>query len=192
MNTFVHSSKAPLILVAAFLALVVFGSTNAFASDQTVMQAHAVQRARSVKLASGARQVFLRFAAACLARDQSGIARAVTDDVAVEYALPDSGMTLTVETAALDSLCSATALAGPVDQISDLYIFPTNDPNTMFVQYYTASRLDSPARARSTEHLTVVTLRGERISRIRDFTTAPGEVASIVEGSAHSAIFSHR
>jgi hypothetical protein len=189
MNTFV---KCPSVLFAALLAPVAFGSATAFASNQTVMQAHAVQRARSVKLVRRARRVFLRFAAACLTHDRSGIARALTDDVAVEYALPDLGMTLTVDTGALEDLCSATALAGPVEQISNLYIFPTSDPNTMFVQYDTASRPDSPARARSKEHLIVVTLRRERISRIRDFTTAPGEVASIVEGSAHNAIFSHR
>lgn len=189
MSTFV---KNPLAFLAALSTLVAFGPTIGLASDRTVAQTRAVQRAQSTEVVGRARQAFVRFATACFARDQSGIQRAVTDDVVVEYALPDRGMTLAVDTGALDSLCAATALAGPVDQISNLHIYPTNDPNTMFVQYDTASPPYSSAHPGSKEHLTEITLYGDRISRIRDFETGSSEVANIFEGSAHNSIPSHR
>ena len=174
--------KKQLVVLVGLLALIAFRAMLGFASEQTDSPPAAFQRADRAEVVSRARSVFVRFATACLAHDQSGIGEAVTDDVVVEYALPDPGITLSVYTAAPDNLCAAAALAGN-EQMSNVYIYPTNDPNTIFVQYDTAS-----SHARSGKHLTVVTLRGDRISRIRDFATAPGEVASLVRRLARNEV----
>lgn len=130
--------------------------------------------APNAEVVSLARRAFLHFTAACLADDRSRIAQTVTDDVVLEYDLPDPGITLTVDTDALDSLCAASAPATTTGQIADLSIFPMTDPNTVFIQYE--------------DHMAIVQLRGDRIAKIRDFTTTPGEIASIAMGSAHTTI----
>lgn len=171
MNTLV---KNPLVSLAAAAALLTFGATPDFASDLPVTQPHATVAAHNAAVVTLARRAFLRFTAACLAHDRSRIAQSVTDDVVLEYDLPDPGITLTVDTDALDSLCAASAPRETTGQISDLSIFPMTDPNTVFIQYE--------------DHMAIVRLRGDRIAKIRDFTTTAGEIANIATGSAHDTI----
>lgn len=167
-------AKSPLVLLAAATALLAFGPTPDFAGGLPATQSQTTVAAHNAEVVSRARRAFLRFTAACLAHDRSRIAQTVTDDVVLEYELPDPGITLTVDSDALDSLCSASAPGETTAQISGLLIFPMTDPNTVFIQYE--------------GHMAIVQLRGDRIAKIRDFTTGPGEIAGIATGSAHNTI----
>lgn len=180
--------KNPFVLLVAASALVGFNPTPGIASDLSVTQAHTIPGARNAEVVSLARRAFLRFTAACLAHDQSRIAQAVTADVVLEYDLPDPGITLTVDNTALNGLCAASAPKGTASRISNLLIFPMTDPHTVFIQYQAPSRPDGSASGGSKQYMAIVELRGDRIARIRDFTTTPGEIASIATVSAHNTI----
>jgi hypothetical protein len=64
--------------------------------------------------------------------------------------------------------------------ISNLWLFPTADDETVFARYNLTSgdEATSGEAASATEHLTVLTVRGNRIVESRDLTSAPAEVAS--------------
>lgn len=166
--------KNPLVLLAAASAVLAFGPAPDLASDLPATQPHASVAAHNAEVVSRARRAFLRFTAACLAHDRSRITQTVTDDVVLQYDLPDPGITLVVDSDALDNLCATSAPRETTGQISDLSIFPMTDPNTVFIQYE--------------DHMAIVQLRGDRIAKIRDFTTTPGEIASIASESTHDTI----
>jgi hypothetical protein len=50
-------------------------------------------------------------------------------------------------------------------RISDLWLFPTADPDTVFAEYTLRSKGDAP-----TKHLAVLTLQGDRILRTHELT----------------------
>jgi len=177
MSTFV---KSPLVLLVTAAALLAFGPTPARARDLPATRANSAPAVHDAAAVSVARRTFLRFTAACLAHDRTRIARAVTDDIVLEYDLPDPGLVLTVDGARLDGLCAASSLTAAAGQISNLSIFPMTDPNAVFIQYET-----SGADAR--EYMAIVELRGDRIAKIRNFTT-PGEIASIATEATHHTI----
>ena len=67
-------------------------------------------------------------------------------------------------------------------RISNLWLFPTADANTVFARYNLTS--DDQA-ASATEHLTVLTVRGNRIVESRELTSPPAEVASSEPARLH-------
>ena len=76
---------------------------------------------------------------------------------------------------------SAAALRIPDGkQISNLWLFPTADDNTVFARYNLNSdeEVASGAVSSATEHLTVLTVRGNRIVESRELTSSPAELAS--------------
>jgi hypothetical protein len=64
--------------------------------------------------------------------------------------------------------------------ISNLWLFPTADADTVFARYSLTSddKAASDAAAPATEHLTLLTVRGNRILESRDLTSARPESAS--------------
>jgi hypothetical protein len=56
--------------------------------------------------------------------------------------------------------------------VSDLWMFPTGDPNILFVSYNVATE-----PAVSAHHLVLIEMRGNRILRLRDFTQPESRVA---------------
>jgi hypothetical protein len=78
---------------------------------------------------------------------------------------------------ALYDLPSATSNG---QHISNLWLFPTADADTVFARYNLTSdeKVASGATARATEHLTVLTVRGNRIVESRELTSAHAELAS--------------
>jgi hypothetical protein len=176
----------PLVLFVALSTLVAFDPTHGLAADVSVTVPRTAQAAPSAVTLSRARDAILRFATACLNHDQSRLARAVTDDFIVEYALPQPGVYLSVDATAPDGYCGAHVPTTSVEQISNLWIFPTNESNAVFVRYNTDSKSDSFSNAVSTEHLALVELRGDRIAKIRDFTTSTDDIVKIATGSARN------
>jgi hypothetical protein len=62
-------------------------------------------------------------------------------------------------------------------QIQNLWLFPTNDADTVFARYTSAS----------SEHLALVTLRGDRIVEVRDLTAEPATHWSAGIGNGHTS-----
>ena len=82
---------------------------------------------------------------------------------------------------ALHDLPSGAALGSSSGKhISNLWLFPTADADTVFARYNLTSdgEATSDAAASATEHLTVLTVRGNRILESRDLTSANAESAS--------------
>jgi hypothetical protein len=90
----------------------------------------------------------------------------VTSDAVFEYVLEEPGSYLTIDATSLRAHCVGEEHTGesPLN-VSNLRIFPTGDPNSVFVSYTTSTAGDS-------EHLALIELRGDRIAKLRDFTTA--------------------
>jgi hypothetical protein len=86
------------------------------------------QAAASTNLIARADHALRDYVAACSTGDEEAIARIVTSDAVVEYALDEPGTYLAVEAAALGASRSGKPKqTGPAAHISNLSIFPTND-----------------------------------------------------------------
>jgi hypothetical protein len=142
--------------------------------------------AASASLIARADRALRDYVAACSTDDDEAIARIVTSDAVVEYALKEPGTYLAVEAAALTANRSGNAMqAGAAASISNLWIFPTNDSNAVFVQYTTSSDVRSPAQLPDSEHLALLEMRGDRIFRMRNFSADAGICYGVVhENSA--------
>jgi hypothetical protein len=108
--------------------------------------------------------------AACSAGDDEVIARTVTNDAVIEYALDEPGTYRAVEAVTLSSRSADAEPTGTVPRISKLWIFPTNDPNVVFVHYTIGSDVRSPAQVPDSEHLAMIEMRADRIFKMRNFT----------------------
>jgi hypothetical protein len=105
------------------------------------------------------------YASACVAGETQSLERVVTDDLRVEYTLRDPGMFVGTDTSSMQTTCAA--LSGLASRTSDLWIYPTN-AGVVFIQY------DAPAAAGapSQRHLALVEMRGDRMSRIVNFSSS--------------------
>jgi len=129
------------------------------------------QAAASADLIVRADRALRDYLAACAAGDDEAIARTVTSDAMVEYALGEPGTYRAVEAAELSANRSADAEpTGTERRISKLWIFPTNDPNVVFVHYTIGSDVRSPAQVPDVEHLAMIEMRADRIFKMRNFT----------------------
>jgi hypothetical protein len=119
------------------------------------------EAAASADLIARADRALRDYVAASSAGDEEAIARIVTSDAMVEYALQEPGTYLAVEAAALSAHRSGHAKqTRPGAHISNLWIFPTPDSNTVFVHYTIGSDVRSSAQPDS-EHLALLEMRGD-------------------------------
>lgn len=74
-------------------------------------------------------------------------------------------------------------------QISELWIFPTGEPNTVFVHYRRAgtSPVSAAGMPVTTEHLALIEMRGERIARVHDFSAKSPEALLQADAKARRA-----
>jgi len=153
------------ILGLAATVLLTMAVKTGFAAEVVYVPAtpHA---AASANVIARANRALRDYVVACSAGDDEAIARIVTSDAVVEYVLEEPGTYLGVEAAALSADCSSNAKqAGAGASVSNLWIFPTSDSNTVFVKYTT-----SPG---DPEHLALLEMRGDRIFKMRNFSPAP-------------------
>ena len=88
----------------------------------------------------------------------------------------ESALLLHQTARALYDLPSSTALRSSSGKhISNLWLFPTADADTVFARYNLTS---DDAAASATEHLTVLTVRGNQILESRELTSTTAESAS--------------
>jgi cytochrome c len=163
---------APVLGVAFSLAADV-----AMCADETAQVPSTAAARTSAKLISRAERAINGFVAACVTRDARALSSVTTNQVRVEYALDEPGTYLSMDESSLLAACAAN---NSDSRVSNLWIFPTNDANTVFVQY-DAQSTDSNSRGQ----LALVELNGDRISRMVNFAALPQSfVAGLVHGAA--------
>jgi ketosteroid isomerase-like protein len=110
---------------------------------------------------------------ACSTHDAQAIGHSVTSDAVFEYALEEPGSYVTVDATSLRAHCSSDASTkhSPTD-VSNLWIFPTGDSNYVFVRYTTSAAAESGVAEERSQHLALVEMRGDRIAKLRDFTSS--------------------
>jgi hypothetical protein len=155
------------------------------------------QAAASANLIARADRALRDYVAACSRGDEEAIARIVTSDAVVEYALEEPGTYLAVEAAALSANRSLNAeRTGTGVHISNLSIFPTNDSNTVFIHYTTGSDVRSTTELPGSEHLALLEMRGDRIFRMRMLGANAGnlstlEASVVTRAMASSRVYAH-
>ena len=66
-------------------------------------------------------------------------------------------------------------------RISKLWVFPTAEPNTVFVHYRTTADVDAHEPGSTVEHLVMLELDGTRIAKLQDLTTAPASIVAATD-----------
>ena len=157
-----HLPKATLI-AALMLSMT---SITALASDAAVTASATSLSKPNADVISRADHALRDYVIACSAHDGQAIGQTVTSDAVFEYVLEEPGSYLTIDATSLHAHCAGGQLIGESSlRLSKLRIFPTGDSNSVFVSYTTSTAGDS-------EHLALIELRGDRIAKLRDFTTA--------------------
>jgi hypothetical protein len=173
-------------------ALLVMTVHTGFAAERTHAPATALA-AGEVNLIARAERALRGYVAACSTGDDEAIARIVTSDAVVEYALKEPETYLVVEATALSVKRWRNGnQAGTGASIGKLWIFPTNDSSVVFVQYATSSDVRSPAQLAEAEHLALLEMRGDRIFKLRYFSTDAGTFPTLDASALTCAIASSR
>jgi len=73
---------------------------------------------------------------------------------------------------ALNAEVSARARSHRDERLSNLWIYPTNDANTVFAHYTLTANDRTSAGFSTAQHLDVLTLRGNRIVNVKDLTAS--------------------
>ena len=158
--------EAPRILVATAATLLALGSTHILAGEPVYNSPNTVQARDASELLQRAARAISAYVSACVERNWQRLDETITPDAVFEYPLADTGAYLTLDAIAVDDYCKV------LDKRLHVTVsraFPTNDPNSMFVEY--ESKPDESSTTVD-EHLVLLTMRGEKIARIRDFTTS--------------------
>jgi len=150
------------------------------------------QAAASANLIVRADRALRDYVAARSTGDDAAISRILTSDAMVEYALEEPGTYLAVEVAALSANRSGNAKQTRSGaHISNLWIFPTPDSNTVCVHYTTGSDVRSSAEPDS-EQLALLEMRGDRIVKIRNSSADAGTLSTLEASVVARAIASSR
>ena len=166
---------------------------TSLAAERTHVPATALAAA-AANLIVRADRALRDYVAACSTGDDEAIARIVTSDAVVEYALKQPGTYVVVEATALSAKRWVNGTqAGAGASISKLWIFPTPHPNVVFVQYTTISDdVRSPAQLAEAEHLALLEMRGDRIFKLRYLSADAGTFPTLDASALTCAIASSR
>jgi hypothetical protein len=66
-------------------------------------------------------------------------------------------------------------------RIRKLWVFPTAEPNTVFVHYRTTTDVDAHEPGPTVEHLVMLELDGTRIAKLQDLTTTPSSIVAAAD-----------
>ncbi len=159
--------------LGTILAISAHGTQAADEATQAALKANVPQTAAaaaSAGLISRAERAFNGFVAAC----SSGTSRALTDvtvrNLRLEIPFEEPGSRSRPADGSFESRCQA--VGGPGARVSDLWIYPTNDDSSVFMQYTLTASGAAPG-----QHLALVEMRGERIARMVSFVNPPSKIA---------------
>ena len=156
--------------VALTLAARIGLCTDSTASAEMHVKTPDTAAARAAaELISKVQRAMTGYFAACTSRDERGLDAVTTNDARFEYTLHEAGSYLSVEATSLRAACPANLASGNgAARVSELWIFPTNDPNAVFVRFSSGSLAEI-----TTPQLALVEMRGEQIARILNFSAPP-------------------
>jgi ketosteroid isomerase-like protein len=123
------------------------------------------QAQQSAQLISRAQTGLEQYLRACAEGDGNGVERALTKDAVLEHAVEGPGIYRTIDATVLIDQCRVNSGNGVQQPVSNLWMYPTPDENTVFVHYDIGAGTASHER-----HLVLLEMRGERIAKIRDFS----------------------
>jgi hypothetical protein len=162
--------RLPKFLLTA-AALLSVNSVPSFAADHATSVPDTPQARISADVISRADRAIRDYILACSLNDGPTIGEAVINDAVFEFALDEPGSFLTVDATSLRAHCAVDEQGkGTAVRISNVWIFPTGDSNSVFVHYTTSAGTDQRAVAAESEHLALLEMRGNRIAKLRDFT----------------------
>lgn len=105
---------------------------------------------------------------ACARGEPQALSTVTTNDLHIEYVLDDADPYLTTNVDAEG--CAAIARGA---QVTNFWLFPTNDASSVFVRYELQTDTGTQAQ------LALVEMRGERIAMVRNFSGLTQAVSSI-------------
>src|SRR6267142_2457105 len=132
------------------------------------------QAAASASLIARADRALRDYVAACSTGNEEAVARIVTTDALSAHRSVNAEPT------------------GTGAHISNLWIFPTSDSNTVFIHYTTGSGVRSPAELPDSEHLALLEMRGDRIFKMLLLGANAGNLSALEASVVTRAIASSR
>jgi len=139
--------------------------------------------ANAGQLTTNVQHALARFIAGCSSHDAKILDSVTTDDVRIEYSLDTPGIYLTLDAISLADDCGMSSQAGG-SHLRTLWIYPTNEPNAVFVEFDTTS--DSSV-APLQRQLALVEMRGAKIARLLSFS-APANTLVSARGAASPSL----
>jgi hypothetical protein len=163
--------RSQFILTVAAWSLLVFGSEYAVAANATFHSPATAQANQDRDLLERAAYALERYVAVCRLHERRDLTHLVTRHLAVEYLSASAGIVRPAAdlTASPDLCVGARALAGS-GQLSDLWVFPTDAPDAVYVQFGLNAG-DRP-NATSADHVAMLIMHGDRIASLRIFVPA--------------------
>ena len=161
--------KAQILWVAIASTLFGVGARVAHGQEVIANVPHTAASEQYADLLRRGSKAITTYVNACADKNWPLLQSTLTDDGIVEYQLIDPGMYLALDNAIIADYCN---YAGATGHIASLWVFPAGG-DTMLVSYTLAPR-GAAAGAGGTDHLVQLTINGDRISHMRDFT-ANGE-----------------
>jgi len=157
-------------LLATVVAAVSMGIRADAASWPPASVPHTPAATRSAAVIARAESAFAAYLAACSSQSARDLLAALTDDAVVEYASQNPGTYRMVDAFALiGEVTDASTRDAGAQQVSGVWIYPTNDANVVFVQYEAQSGPASLPGTRKQPQLVMLEMRGDRIARMRSF-----------------------
>lgn len=113
-----------------------------------------------------AARAFLKYHEACARGDHAPLEQVLTADTRIEYSLrePDSWLSTSAVSPSLD--CASRLSATPA-RIAELWVFPTANPNAVFIEY------ELRTGGSSRRELALVEMKDGRIARLLSFAEPP-------------------
>lgn len=147
---------------------------------ETAQVPHTAAAKAAAGLISRAEHAIVGYVAACVSNAAQDLNGVMTEDARIEFALDEPGTYLSIDASSWAAGCAANVRSGDSPRMSNLWIFPTLDADVVFVQY----DVPAPAGAVLERQLVLLEMRGERIARMVNFTSA--STASVTRAASAS------
>jgi hypothetical protein len=169
--------KRSIVLIPALGAMLALSANAARSSgvaDTALANAQVPNTAAahvSAGLLTRAERAIKGYVAACISGEGQALRRVATYDLRVEYTLNEPGMYLSIEGGASPVNCAAI---GGGAQVSNLWIFPTSEASSVFMQYEVPGSTGTTPQTQ----LALVEMHGERVARIVNFGALPAALVA--------------
>jgi ketosteroid isomerase-like protein len=158
------NTKIALMALAGMTAAASVGAQERLASVNPI--AEQAQAPAEADLLNRTKARVQQYLAAYAAGDAHTLSEVLTSDATFEFAADAPGVYRTIDASVLIEGSNHADASRAVQSVSNLEVYPTPNENTAFVHYDLGAGTPSYER-----HIVLVEMRGDRISRIRDFVT---------------------